>query len=244
MELLETLIDRDEAEDAACARQFEVLEEKIGAVNARLIKADERRKMREALEKNRKQQEVQRGEAEQAKAALAAEQAKQPQQEARQRALADIENELPRYAELENAEKERLSLASDIETKRRALVQQERTHQAQSAELAAWKQEHESLASAAADRERLLGERSRRLDPQNRAQGAGGGCRGAAARRTGDRGRGKQLAVRKQRQEALASELAAQTETLKADREAWEQGAGLDAEREKSCAHSRQNAGA
>ena len=43
----------------------------------------------------------------------------------------------------------------------------------------------------------------------------------------------KQLAVRKQRQEALASELAAQTETLKADREAWEQGAGLDAEREK-----------
>ena len=164
VELLETLIDRDEAEDAACARQFEVLEEKIGAVNARLIKADERRKMREALEKNRKQQEVQRGEAEQAKAALAAEQAKQPQQEARQRALADLENELPRYAELENAEKERLSLASDIETKRRALVQQERTHQAQSAELAAWKQEHESLASAAADRERLLGERSRRLD--------------------------------------------------------------------------------
>ena len=79
VELLETLIDRDEAEDAACARQFEVLEEKIGAVNARLIKADERRKMREALEKNRKQQEVQRGEAEQAKAALAAEQAKQPQ---------------------------------------------------------------------------------------------------------------------------------------------------------------------
>ena len=164
VELLETLIDRDEAEDAACARQFEVLEEKIGAVNARLIKADERRKMREALEKNRKQQEVQRGEAEQAKAALAAEQAKQPQQEARQRALADLENELPRYAELENTEKERLSLASDIETKRRALVQQERTHQVQSAELAAWKQEHESLASAAADRERLLGERSRRLD--------------------------------------------------------------------------------
>ena len=71
VELLETLIDRDEAEDAACARQFEVLEEKIGAVNARLIKADERRKMREALEKNRKQQEVQRGKAEQAKAALA-----------------------------------------------------------------------------------------------------------------------------------------------------------------------------
>ena len=70
VELLETLIDRDEAEDAACARQFEVLEEKIGAVNARLIKADERRKMREALEKNRKQQEVQRGQAEQAKAAL------------------------------------------------------------------------------------------------------------------------------------------------------------------------------
>ena len=86
VELFETLIDRDEAEDAACARQFEVLEEKIGAVNARLIKADERRKMREALEKNRKQQEVQRGEAEQAKAALAAEQTKQPQQEARQRA--------------------------------------------------------------------------------------------------------------------------------------------------------------
>lgn len=99
----------------------------------RLIKADERRKMREALEKNRKQQEVQRGEAEQAKAALAAEQAKQPQQEARQRALADLENELPRYAELEKAEKERLSLASDIETKRCALGQQERTHQAQSA---------------------------------------------------------------------------------------------------------------
>ncbi|MFQ9126115.1 MAG: hypothetical protein ACLR4Z_04025 [Butyricicoccaceae bacterium] len=42
MELLKALIDRDEAEDAACARQFEVLEEKIGAVNARLIKADER----------------------------------------------------------------------------------------------------------------------------------------------------------------------------------------------------------
>ena len=233
VELLETLIDRDEAEDAACARQFEVLEEKIGAVNARLIKADERRKMREALEANRKQQEVQRGEAEQAKAALAAEQAKQSQQEARQRALADLENELPRYAELENAEKERLSLASDIETKRRALVQQERTHQAQSAELAAWKQEHESLASAAADRERLLGERSRRLDRKTALKAL---AEDVEAQRRGEQeiaDAKKQLAVRKQRQEALASELAAQTETLKADREAWEQGAGLDAEREK-----------
>ena len=233
VELFETLIDRDEAEDAACARQFEVLEEKIGAVNARLIKADERRKMREALEKNRKQQEVQRGEAEQAKAALAAEQAKQPQQEARQRALADLENELPRYAELENAEKERLSLASDIETKRRALVQQERTHQAQSAELAAWKQEHESLASAAADRERLLGERSRKLDRKTALKAL---AEDVEAQRRGEQeiaDAEKQLAVRKQRQEALASELAAQTETLKADRKAWEQGAGLDAEREK-----------
>ena len=110
VELLETLIDRDEAEDAACARQFEVLEEKIGAVNARLIKADERGKMREALEANRKQQEVQRGKAEQAKAALAAEQAKQPQQEARQRALADLENELPHYAELRNAAASLLTL--------------------------------------------------------------------------------------------------------------------------------------
>ena len=237
VELLETLIDRDEAEDAACARQFEVLEEKIGAVNARLIKADERRKMREALEKNRKQQEVQRGEAEQAKAALAAEQAKQPQQEARQRALADLENELPRYAELENAEKERLSLASDIETKRRALVQQERTHQAQSAELAAWKQEHESLASAAADRERLLGERSRRLDRKTALKAL---AEDVEAQRRGEQeiaDAENQLAVRKQRQEALASELAAQTKTLKADREAWEQGAGLDAEREKLRAH-------
>ena len=233
VELLETLIDRDEAEDVACARQFEVLEEKIGAVNARLIKADERRKMREALEKNRKQQEMQRVEAEQAKAALAAEQAKQPQQEARQRALADLENELPRYAELENAEKERLSLASDIETKRRALVQQERTYQAQSAELAAWKQEHESLASAAADRERLLGERSRRLDRKTALKAL---AEDVEAQRRGEQeiaDAEKQLAVRKQRQEALASELAAQTETLKADREAWEQGAGLDAEREK-----------
>ena len=233
VELLETLIDRDEAEDAACARQFEVLEEKIGAVNARLIKADERRKMREALEKNRKQQEVQRGQAEQAKAALAAEQAKQPQQEARQRALADLENELPRYAELENAEKERLSLASDIETKRRALVQQERTHQAQSAELAAWKQEHEGLASAAADRERLLGERGRRLDRQTALKAL---AEDVEAQRRGEReiaDAEKQLAVRKQRQKALDSQLAVQTETLKADREAWEQGAGLDAEREK-----------
>ena len=224
VELLETLIDRDEAEDAACARQFEVLEEKIGAVNARLIKADERGKMREALEANRKQQEVQRGKAEQAK---------QPQQEARQRALADLENELPHYAELENAEKKRLSLASDIETKRRALVQQERTHQAQSAELAAWKQEHESLASAAADRERLLGERGRRLDRQTVLKAL---AEDVEAQRRGEReiaDAEKQLAVRKQRQEALASELAAQTETLKADREAWEQGAGLDAEREK-----------
>ena len=233
VELLETLIDRDEAEDAACARQFEVLEEKIGAVNARLIKADERRKMREALEANRKQQEVQRGQAEQAKAALAAEQAKQPQQEARQRALADLENELPRYAELEKAEKERLSLASDIETKRRALVQQERTHQVQSAELAAWKQEHESLASAAADRERLLGERGRRLDRQTALKAL---AEDVEAQRRGEReiaDAEKQLAVRKQRQEALDSQLAVQTETLKADREAWEQGAGLDAEREK-----------
>lgn len=233
VELLETLIDRDEAEDAACARQFEVLEEKIGAVNARLIKADERRKMREALEANRKQQEVQRGEAEQAKAALAAEQAKQPQQEARQRALADLENELPRYAELEKAEKERLSLASDIEAKRCALGQQERTHQVQSAELAAWKQEHESLASAAADRERLLGERGRRLDRKTALKAL---AEDVEAQRRGEQeiaDAEKQLAVRKQRQEALASELAAQTETLKADREAWEQGAGLDAEREK-----------
>ncbi|MFQ9126114.1 MAG: hypothetical protein ACLR4Z_04020 [Butyricicoccaceae bacterium] len=89
------------------------------------------------------------------------------------------------------------------------------------------------LASAAADRERLLGERGRRLDRQTVLKAL---AEDVEAQRRGEReiaDAEKQLAVRKQRQEALASELAAQTETLKADREAWEQGAGLDAEREK-----------
>ena len=233
VELLETLIDRDEKADAACGKQFETLEKQIGEVNARLIKADARRKTREALEENQKQQKVQHEQAEQAKAALAAEQAKQLQQEARQRALTALENELPRYAELESAEKERRSLASDIETKRRALAQQEQMHQRQSAELAAWKQEHESLANAGADRERALREQSRRLD---RSAALKALAEDVKAQQRGEReiaNAEKQLALQQKQQEALVSQLAAQTEKMQADRKAWEQGAGLAAEREK-----------
>ncbi len=233
VELLETLIDRDETADAACAQQFEALEKQIGAVNAQLIKADERRKTREALEENKKQQKVQHERTEQAKASLSAEQAKQPQQEARQRALAALENELPRYAELESAEKERRSLAADIEAKRRALAQQAQTHQTQSAELAAWKQERESLANLAADRERALREQSRRLDRKSALRAL---AEDVKAQQRGEKeiaDAEKQLALQRKEQQTLAERLAVQTEKLLADRKTWEQGAGLDAAREK-----------
>ena len=161
VELADALIAQDEAQAVSCAEQLDALEQEIKAVSTLRGKADAQEKTREKLADNRAQQQAQREKTAQAKATLDAEQAKKPQQEALSRTLAALENELPQYRELDGRQHELAACIDEQNTQAAALVQQEQTFRAQNEELAAWKQQAETLQTAAADKERLLAEQDR-----------------------------------------------------------------------------------
>ena len=233
VELADTLIEQDEAQAALCAEQLDALEQEIKAVSTLRGKADAQEKTREKLEDNRVQQQVQREKTAQAQAALDAEQAKKPQQEALSRALAALETELPQYRELDDRQRELTACIDEQHAQTEALAQQEQQLRVQSEELAAWKQQAETLQTAAADKERLLAEQDRQNSRKT-----------ALTALQNDVQAQQQLAEQLERSERalaaqnaeklrLETEIRAQDTALTADRARWTAAENLPAEREK-----------
>lgn len=233
VELIETLIARDGREDVRRQEELEGLDGEIGGVNALLGKAEELEKTRRKLEEARTKREAQAARAEAAQRALEGEREKAPRREALARELAALEAELPRYEELTGKQADMSALETGIAARREGQARRERDRETLAQRLDGWKKESEALAPAAADRERLLGERARAelrqglLSALERDLGEwrdyGGRLQAGEARR----------ASLEERRSELAQELKRQGETLEADRTTFAAAERLEAEKEK-----------
>ena len=236
VELLETLIKQDEKAEAGCAVQLETLDKRIEAVNKLIGQAASRERMTADLNANQAEQTAQREKVKAADAALAAETAAQPKADALRREKTALENELPRYAELENIDKTLRELTRSTAKASAALEEQQQTQEVQRAECERWKQEAASLGNAEAEKQRVLAEQTQQISRKNALAAL---TEDVSAQKNCE----KQLADAENRlaglnaqQEKLTQEIAAETASLDAAQKKRESGGTLEAEREKQLA--------
>ena len=236
VELLEMLIEQDEKAEAGCAVQLETLDKRIEAVNKLIGQAASRERMTADLNANQAEQTAQREKVKAADAALAAETAAQPKVDALRREKTALENELPRYAELENIDKTLRELTRSTAKASAALEEQKQTQEVQRAECERWKQEAASLGNAEAEKQRVLAEQTQQISRKNALAAL---TEDVSAQKNCE----KQLADAENRlaglnvqQEKLTQEIAAETASLVAAQKKRESGGTLEAEREKQLA--------
>ena len=161
MALIETLLKADQASEDRCAVELEQLDGAISETAARLAQAEEAAKTRANLEAAKVRQTEQQQRVEAARLALEEREAETPRRTALQEQLTALEAELPRYETLETQQETCRRLAAELETLTAEQARRQTQQQEQAAQLEAWHQEAETLTAAAAEQQRLLGERER-----------------------------------------------------------------------------------
>ena len=161
MALIETLLEADQASEDRCAAELEQLDSAISETAARLAQAEEAAKTRANLEAAKVRQTEQQQRMEAARIALEEREAETPRRTALQEQLTALEAELPRYETLETQQETCRRLAAELEALTAEQDQRQSQRQTQAAQLEAWHQEAETLTAAAAEQQRLLGERER-----------------------------------------------------------------------------------
>ena len=216
--------------------QLETLDKRIEAVNKLVGQAASRERMTADLNANQAEQTAQREKVKAADAALTAETAAQPKADALRREKTALENELPRYAELENIDKTLRELTLSAAKASAALKEQKQTQEVQRAECERWKQEAASLGNAEAEKQRVLAEQMQQISRKNALAAL---TEDVSAQKNCE----KQLADAENRlaglnaqQEKLTQEIAAETASLDAAQKKRESGGTLEAEREKQLA--------
>lgn len=233
VELIRTLIDQDTAANEQHRRELSRLDEELKLAAALLGKAEDREKTRQKLAEARIRREEQRVQAEAAWKAAAAEEESLPRREALAKEKAALETELPRYRELSNRQEGLAALTSQITALRGGLAQKERACREQAERLEAENRELKPLASAAADWERLLRERTQYESRQTALD-----TLRQDLKEWEDYGRrlqeeqSRRAALCAQR-ESLADEQLRRKALLQANTAAWSAAEGLEAEREK-----------
>ena len=247
VELIQRLIDQDQAEETRRQAALDRLDGALKEVSALLGKAQEAQKVGEKLEQAQREREELLPQVEMARNALQTEQEKMPRQEAIGKELAALEAELPRYQELSRQEDDLAALAESIAALEENCSRQEEARTAQEQSLEAWRQELDALASVDADRERLLREReqaeSRKaaLTALNTQVEQWQTCLQKL-------GEGQRQREKLEQQKAeLSARLAEEKEVLKAAQESFLATAGLSGEKQELLhrqerAHERQQA--
>ncbi len=164
VQLLEELLDGDEALVQQWGRQLEETDRQLEAAEARLQQAQARAQAAALLEKARAERQESTQRQERLTQTLAQEQAKQPQREALARELAQLEARLPDYDQLENGMQAlaQMRRQREEESRRCAQLEQEAAKRQQDAE--ARKARRAGLEDAEARRERLLAEQGQVAD--------------------------------------------------------------------------------
>ncbi len=231
--LIETLLEADQAAEDRCAAELEQLDDDIGKTAARLAQAEEAAKTRANLEAARVRQTEQQQRVEAARTALEEREAETPRRTALQEQLTALEAELPRYETLETQEETCRRLAAELEALTAEQDQRQAQRQTQAAQLEAWQQEAETLTAAAAEQQRLLGERDR-LD--SRLTALDGLFRDLEQQRAYDQQlqtSRETIAAQETQQTQLAEERRTLEQSLTEARTAHAAGEGLEAEQEK-----------
>lgn len=156
--LIEELLSRDEAAEAALARELKELDSALEAVNARLGQAQEQARLRGDHASAEEELRRETSALERLSAALEEAKASQGELDELGRRCAAIEAELPRYREKENALREQGEYAAARDRLERELRELRERLLIQRQELTALRQEQEELKNAGEARERLLRE--------------------------------------------------------------------------------------
>lgn len=242
IELIQTLIDRDQEADGRLAQELNRLEAELSAVAALLGKAEEAEKTRKRLEDTQRQREEQLAKAESSRAALEAAKAETaPRRELLSKEAAVLEAELPRYQEMANQKEMADALSAQIEAQQTDQKQKALTHQGQAREMEGWKQELVSLAGAEIDREKLLQEKDhaqKRQTELRKLERDIQECKTYSRQIREGRSEYESLS---QQLERLSGDVGRLKEGIKAEKEMWSAAEGLEAEKAKLL-HSREKA--
>ena len=156
--LIYTLLDKDNAAASDLDAALAMLEKKIEDNTASLAKAEEKKKTKEALDRAKiREKEEMTALADFAKK-LDEEKAKQPEIETRKKQIIEIEAQYQDYQLLDQINGEISCLEKSLQSDRQQQAAQGQAISALSDEIAEWKKELQSLASAGASYEKLLHE--------------------------------------------------------------------------------------
>ena len=156
--LISTLLDQDSAAASDLDSALALLEKKIEDNTASLAKAEEKKKTKEALDRAKiREKEEMTALADFAKK-LDEEKAKQPETETRKKQIIEIEAQYQDYRLLDQINGEISRLEKSLQSDRQQQAAQGQAISALSDEIAEWKKELQSLASAGASYEKLLHE--------------------------------------------------------------------------------------
>ena len=156
--LISTLLDKDNAAASDLDAALAMLEKKIEDNTASLAKAEEKKKTKEALDRAKiREKEEMTALADFAKK-LDEEKAKQPEIETRKKQIIEIEAQYQDYQLLDQINGEISCLEKSLQSDRQQQAAQGQAISALSDEIAEWKKELQSLASAGASYEKLLHE--------------------------------------------------------------------------------------
>lgn len=157
--LISTLLDKDNAAASDLDAALALLEKKIEDNTTSLAKAEEKKKTKEALDRAKiREKEEMTALADFAKK-LDEEKAKQPEIETRKKEIIEIEAQYPDYRLLDQINGEISRLEKSLQSDRQQQAAQGQAISALSDEIAEWKKELQSLASAGASYENLLHEK-------------------------------------------------------------------------------------
>ena len=156
--LISTLLDKDNAAASDLDAALAMLEKKIEDNTASLAKAEEKKKTKEALDRAKiREKEEKTALADFAKK-LDEEKEKQPETETQKKEIIEIEAQYQDYKMMDQLHREITSLEKSVQSDRQQQAAQEQAISALSDEIAGWKKELQSLASAGASYEKLLHE--------------------------------------------------------------------------------------
>lgn len=233
LELIEALLDQDRTAEDAQRKTLEGLHKELEAVSARLGKAAERRKTQESLTAARNALTQQKIRVQEAQERLTQAEGGQARIAGLTQEAAALTEKLPRYQEAEEAARLLTALEKEIQRQSDGESVLTRKHGQQETELAQRREEAQTLSGAGEALARLDGERS--AAEQRRAglrELEGDWKAWQVCGRDLER---EQTALEGLRQEEIRTkgELEDLTQDIRAKKEAYETGGGLEAEREK-----------
>lgn len=160
MALIERLLDRDQSDAEATDQAIGEVNQSLAQVHTLLGKVQEVQRARQELTQAQERRETQAAAAQAAAEKLERQRTTLPQQESLRQKIAALDAQMPRYKELEQAQRSHDALERSILEKQTALEAAVQRQKMQTSALATLEESLRSLSGAEAERERILHQQS------------------------------------------------------------------------------------